>query len=76
MKKRVITIFLWMIVTVFLAIISKPDVCLAKEVTEIETTMDENELYARSAVLMDAASGRVYLKKMAMKSCRWQVQRK
>lgn len=63
MKKRVITIFLWMIVAVFLAIISKPDFCLAKETTEIETTMDENELYARSAVLMDAASGRVLFEK-------------
>lgn len=44
--------------------ISKNPVLFAESLQEeIETTINENELYARSAVLMDASSGRVLYEK-------------
>lgn len=57
--RRIVLYFL-LIIANLLALISNEMPCLAEET---ETTIKESELYARSAVLMDADSGRILYQK-------------
>ncbi len=57
--KRILLYFLLITMNVIL-FLGNPILCLAEEA---ETTLDKNQLYAQSAVLMDADSGRVLYEK-------------
>ena len=50
--------------------------CILLAQMTVHAAEEPKELYAQSAVLMDAKSGRVLFEKMVLKKSRWQVQQR